>query len=480
MGTRLYVRYAVLVSLVIGTAFLLNAAIRSELSEEKLYRWRQSLKQSLRGPVQIQYIQPLEPKNEHAGLLEYARRRIEQPRDSSDLFELGLRLRALKAYLDSYPGATSSPFSARSGSSGVYAGTFEYLEREHFGWALKKHASLFALRSSFKGERAVVIPTGQQYFRFAVHIIRSIREVHRSSIPIQVYYLGKKDLNATHTEYLRTRYGVESIDITDVFDDDTLQLRGWDIKPFALLAAPFKEVLLMDADSVLMQPPEALFADPGYKSEGALFFHDRTLFPTDHYKQEWLVGMFPKPLSERLKTLRYYKMQTTYEQEAGVVVIDKARHYAAVLAVCRLNTPPEREKVIHEETHGDKETFWLGFELLGHPYSFMPHLPGSIGSVQVDFQDSSALAICGKLAHFDRNGTLLWFNDSIADNKRDEEWAAGVPEMTHWAREGTWTPYLCLHGPRTPLSETELGVISRLGAAYNPFPLANYTARSEK
>jgi hypothetical protein len=319
----------------------------------------------------------------------------------------------------------------------------------------------------------IVIPTGKEYFRFAVHIIRSVREVFNCTIPIQVYYLGKGDLDRVHVEYLKRKLGVEVVDITAIFDNTVLRMKGWDIKPFAMLAAPYEEVLMMDADSVFLQSPEVFFEDSGYRKEGALFFHDRTLFPTDEHKQAWLTGLFPKPLSRQLKSLRYYKMLSSYEQEDGVVLINKRNHFPGLLSACRLNCEPERERIIHVETHGDKETFWLGFELVQEAYAFMPHMPASLGRVQPDYETHEP-AVCGKLAHFDRNGTLLWFNDSIADNKKDEEFAQTTPEFSHYSVEGKWTSYLCVHGPKHELSKAQLDTLERLKRVYDPNPLKTF------
>jgi hypothetical protein len=479
MAVKIVLRYALVFLIVAIVMIFLKHAASDYDNQMRLKRWRSILRDRFVPYLtEVRYVENSPnafsfSSNQSvigdSGLLEYARARIAQPRDQKDIFELGMRLRALKGYLDSNAHNPFFPYKSHLNSSS-YGSMYELLEREHFGWALKEYASLFDLRKSFKPGRCIVIPTGKEYFRFAVHIIRTVREVFKSTIPIYVYYMGKNDLDKMHMDHLKRHLGVECLDITKIFDNSILQLKGWDIKPFAMLAAPYEEILLMDADTVFMQPPDVFFSDVGYRKDGALFFHDRTLFPTDHYKKAWVQGMFGKPYSDRLRSLRFYQMKTSYEQEAGVVLIDKKRHFAGLLSVCRLNVPPEREDVFHVETHGDKETFWIGFELVQESYSFMSSLPGSLGRIQPDFETNEP-AICGKLAHFDRNGTLLWFNDSIADNKKDEEWARSVSEFTHFAREGRWTPYLCLHAAKVPLDSDQLETIKKLVSVFDPDPL---------
>jgi hypothetical protein len=186
--------------------------------------------------------------------------------------------------------------------------------------------------------------------------------------------------------------------------------------------------------------------------------------------------MMAKPLSQSLLDTRYYQMKTTYEQEAGVVLVNKRKHFMAMLAVCRLNAPPERDSVIHRETHGDKETFWLGFEMVGAAYSFIPHMPGSIGRIQPD-HDTKTPAICGKLAHFDRRGALMWFNDSIADNKKDAGWSDEVSELSHYGQEGVWSEAMCLRGELKALNASQVETVARLARLYSPNPLTDKPKR---
>ena len=51
------------------------------------------------------------------------------------------------------------------------------------------------------------------------------------------------------------------------------------VEAFAMLAAPYKEVIICDADAIFLQRPEALFNFPTYNATGTLFFRDREIFP---------------------------------------------------------------------------------------------------------------------------------------------------------------------------------------------------------
>jgi hypothetical protein len=76
--------------------------------------------------------------------------------------------------------------------------------------------------------------------------------------------------------------------LNDDGDDDALQRLRYHIKPLAALAASeASELLLLDADAVLLQHPEAFFAMQGYGRDGLLLFRDyvRCL----EYVSRWLL-----------------------------------------------------------------------------------------------------------------------------------------------------------------------------------------------
>jgi hypothetical protein len=343
------------------------------------------------------------------------------------------------------------------------------LERQMYSFVVDGYGSVDNLAKSFLGGgKGVVITTGNLYFQFAVHIVRSLRFLH-CNLPVEIWHSGEKDLNVTNTQFLSAFHGVRVRNIKDHFK---IEMDSWDVKPFAVLASAFEEVLLMDADSVFLQNPSILFDDEEYRRDGALFFRDRSLFPGNRDKPNWIIGLFPEPHSERVKQLRMLQAKTQYELEAGVVVIDKRRHFHGLLNVGCLNVPGPIKNMIREETHGEKETFWIGLEMADEPYSFMPHLPGSIGNVQYN-EKERVKELCGKLVHFDRIGRLLWFNDAIAASKLPNDYfLRETMELSHFAREteGEWEA-LCLRKcPFHKVDQDQLDVINRLRHIYRYAP----------
>ncbi|KAF9329094.1 hypothetical protein BG006_007812, partial [Podila minutissima] len=74
---------------------------------------------------------------------------------------------------------------------------------------------------------------------------------------------------------------IEVIDINKSFDNGYLQLKGWAIKSFAILASRFENATLIDTDVFFLQDLSELFKDPTYEELGVLFFYDRTVYGTD-------------------------------------------------------------------------------------------------------------------------------------------------------------------------------------------------------
>jgi len=61
--------------------------------------------------------------------------------------------------------------------------------------------------------------------------------------------MGEEDLSVEKQEYLqKMTTDVETVDIRNFFDDGYIQLQGWSIKAFAILASKFEKTMLIDSD----------------------------------------------------------------------------------------------------------------------------------------------------------------------------------------------------------------------------------------
>lgn len=250
-----------------------------------------------------------------------------------------------------------------------------------------------------------------------------------------------------------------------------------------MLMSSFREALFIDADALFFVNPETLFEDEGYLDTGALFFADRNLSPQND-KRAWLRKVLPKPISEQVqRTNRLWTGESVHMQDSGVVLVDKWRHFVAMLLTTRLNGPDRDandrngHRGVYDMVYGDKETFWLSWELAQDAeYSFHDSVAGNMGVLEVEAErESKALesatapkathpilqkedlirirrlnpdfsppgtddkpdlpvttgepskapglsTLCSpQLLHFDRQGKPLWWNGWIATSKFKED-----------------------------------------------------------
>ncbi|GFF49962.1 hypothetical protein IFM58399_08687 [Aspergillus lentulus] len=294
------------------------------------------------------------------------------------------------------------------------------------------------------GGRGLVFSAGDNQAPFLLASIPAIRQLG-CDLPIEVMYLGDQDLSQDMREQLEGLPGVTTRDLRQMVDDNGWTLAGWAGKPFAILFSSFREAIFIDADSLFLQNPEILFEDEAYQKNGALFFKDRLMMPES--KKRWLQEILPRPVSNKAMESRFWRGQSGHMQESGVVVVDKWRHFIALLLVTRMNGPDrdgdksKHKTGVYDMVYGDKETFWLGWELIGDlDYAFHDGDAGVMGTLEktppvkglpaqeelnktntTDQKKTTApemYTICApQLLHLDRSGRPLWFNGWLLPNK---------------------------------------------------------------
>jgi hypothetical protein len=370
------------------------------------------------------------------------------------------------------------------------------LENKLFPW-MKIANKIDALEASFVHHRGIVIPTGNQLFSVAVTLIKILRHLG-CHLPIEIFYLGSRDLSEDRRNYLETFKDISCIDITmsiDIAHPD-LVLKGWFIKPFAMLFSSFQEIILIDADVVFLQNPEIFFQTIQYRNTGALFFYDRQLINDHNKPKEYatiLKQIVPKPYPASFTSRRIIQELTEYEMDSGVVIIDKRRHFYGLLMICLLNTLPIRSS-IQSISYGDKESFWIGFDMLKESYSFIDEYAGTIGNPEYGNHTAKHDHIlCGAMAHFDdvlelpgshptppltgnrpNTGNLLWFQDSLLFNKRDINEHEKMVYYTHLNHDNHWAPSprysfhnkQCAQGEKIPLPEHDMALIELFKSFY--------------
>ncbi|EPS43438.1 hypothetical protein H072_2571 [Dactylellina haptotyla CBS 200.50] len=324
-----------------------------------------------------------------------------------------------------------------------YRGFLQRLGSLLFPYISPYFADHMSLHSQmYKGGRGIVLSAGDKQAPFLLTSIPSFRKLG-CKLPIEIMYLGESDLSEDYRAELEQFDGVVTRDISAMVSDEGWKLAGWAAKPFAMLLSSFREVIFIDADSLFFKNPEVLFEDESYKKTGALFFRDRIIMPEN--KKRWLQQIIPKPISKKVRQSRFWTGVSGHMQESGVVVVDKWRHFVAMLLVTRMNGPDrdgnESKGIVgvYDMVYGDKETFWLGWELVADTdYAFHNGDAGIMGQLKEqepkptdapagdqaktdDEPKKEKFEICApQLLHLDLDGKPLWFNGWILDNKFEE------------------------------------------------------------
>lgn len=305
------------------------------------------------------------------------------------------------------------------------------------------------------GGRGIVLSGNDKQAPYFLTSIESFRRLG-CDLPVEIMYLGDNDLGDDWRIQLEALPGVTTRDLSQMVADNGWELKGWASKAFALMMSSFREVIYLDADALFFVNPETLFDDPGYAETGALFFMDRVYSPES--RKQWLRDVLPKPISKKAQTSRYWTGISREQQESGALVVDKWRHFVAMLTVTRMNGPDRDDnpntgaKGVYSLFYGDKETFWLGWELAGDTdYWFHQGAAGNMGVVTEERQyvldeghakfigneeesegkEIHTLYTCNspQLLHLDLDGRPIWWNGWILDDKYEDQKSVPVSKI---------------------------------------------------
>ncbi|KAF2153472.1 glycosyltransferase family 71 protein [Myriangium duriaei CBS 260.36] len=376
---------------------------------------------------------------------------------------------------------------------------------------LSQQIPIADLRSTIKPWSAgIVIPCGNKNVRFGAHLLASLRSVLGCRLPIQIYYDGDEDLSPENramllnaAEFVPTGTSpistapndtsrrddrsidpsstgfndpedsltLEFVDISTIFNDTAVEIvkGGWAMKPFAMLAAPFENVILLDADTVFLQKPEVLVAQPSFLRSGALLYHDRLIWQhAFRSRHDWWKDQIRRPSAQMNKS-KVWTEDYAEEGDSGVVVMDKSRVdvLMGLVHACWQNSVAVRDEVTYRMTYGDKETYWMGLEMSGATYEFEEYYASIVGWEEAE-KDGSKKVCSFVIAHPDEKKRLLWYNGSLLKNKGIEEMMHEYQTPESWMYDATWQKggrkqdMSCMVGrDPIPLTEEEKDTLSR-------------------
>jgi len=205
----------------------------------------------------------------------------------------------------------------------------------------------------FEGRGIVICGGGVGFFTCAWICIRQLRRLG-CTLPIQLWHLGQRELNERMTA-LVVPLGVECVDAYEVRERYPARiLLGWELKPYALLHCPFREVLLIDADNVPVVNPEFLFDTLPFREKGAVFWPDHGRMKET--RRAWKIFGVP--------------FRDEPEFDAGQILLEKEKSWRALCLTMWFN---EYSDFFYHHVWGDKDTYRFAWHRLGQKFAMPPH-----------------------------------------------------------------------------------------------------------
>ena len=200
----------------------------------------------------------------------------------------------------------------------------------------------------------IVICAGGPFVPSAYVGVRLLRRFG-VTLPIEVWHAGKDEIPGWGRSALAP-WGVHLRDVMPFCPGHTVeQMRGWPIKPAALLHSAFRHVLFLDADCFALRSPEFLFDTAEYHETGALFWPDSRQHKMVRDGTIWDLTGLP--------------YQADAEFETGIVALDRQRCWRELWLTNWMNAHAD---FWYAHVMGDKDTFYLAWRKLGSPFVLAP------------------------------------------------------------------------------------------------------------
>ncbi|GMF31447.1 unnamed protein product [Phytophthora fragariaefolia] len=291
--------------------------------------------------------------------------------------------------------------------------------------------------SVFSSDKGIILCMHDGAVPLGLSLVRELRCLGNKEL-VQVYHCFPDELsNASRTLLLEADNNLEIVDVcTDLVqqgklsEDRARHFRSWWIKPLAVYHTKIREVLLLDLDDIFMRDPAVVRTTDGYLRTGTTFFYDRVLSSKEFFNQDvdgeqYLrkllrefdyakFGLPPgsKPSGHLSPQTSYaWRRQSSHEQDSSLVAIDKARAGQAMNVMFFLIT---EQHFVHEFSYGDKESFWISYELAKQEYFFSPWGVGDISSSTNKDLEKHEDSLCGSIVQYmpvaDNSPELLYVN----------------------------------------------------------------------
>ncbi|HEY8750123.1 MAG TPA: hypothetical protein VIM11_19215 [Tepidisphaeraceae bacterium] len=203
----------------------------------------------------------------------------------------------------------------------------------------------------FEGRGVVMCAGGPKYFPCAWVCINMLRHVG-CKLPIEMWSLNSREITPLMRKLVKP-LDVRCVNAAAVRKRHPARiLKGWELKPYAILHSRFEEVLFLDADNVPVLNPESLFTSKEYKEHGAIFWPCYHPIEPDH--PIWKICRVE------------YRDEADFE--SGQMVINKSRCWRALNLAMHMN---ENSDFYYRFTRGDRDTFHMAWRMTGQDYAMV-------------------------------------------------------------------------------------------------------------
>lgn len=314
-------------------------------------------------------------------------------------------------------------------------------------------------------KRGMVMACNDYYLKEAVVNLTILRDYFQTQMPVEIWYSG--DELCDYAKLVLRRFApIEFKDVVEIEGGNASEYQGYQIKGYAVAHTLFDEVLLIDADLCFFQNPEVLFEEASYKETGTYLFRDQEwgtqggvytgrkarykAAPKRSYKnpyyfsrKKFLSRVIDSPSSYCPLEWRHYwdpsvnptqsVMISIEHGESGCLLIDKRRHKKGVSNILALNRD---HKNMYKIFHGDKETFWVSFEMAKEPYYVNAECP------KIYVPRLSQLLPRNEIVQF-LHGKLFYQQKSLLKptysayfyDTNHQEYIEDVNNLTKWSRK---------------------------------------------
>lgn len=257
----------------------------------------------------------------------------------------------------------------------------------------------------------VICAGGEKYLTNAYVLLNLLRKVFLCSLPVQIWYCGKREIIPAFFENLERLGGVEFVDAVDRHGMRRVPIDGlrcidgnvyrgsmgdgFALKSLTLVKTRFRNVIYLDSDCFPYYPPQLWFDCLEWRSMGAVFWRD--------WQRE-----LPKLVAEYLCCVNTTEIFS--ELESGQIIIDTVKHFAPLQLANRLN---ELRAAIYEILYGDKDTFQVAMRRLRYSFALvsteptlLKHKGETLAYLQYDFMGNRAFQ------HRVRNGKFSLYGSN--------------------------------------------------------------------